>query len=178
MKFEKYHKHGAYHWKQYETGTKYRKHVNRVQDWVKEKIVLDVGAGDGLVTAILDCQGIDNEPEAVRLAQEKGANVKLGDAYNLPFKDGEFQSILMLDVLEHLEWPRVALAEARRVLTKYLYISTPPKRDDGKLTDKFHIVEWTAEELQMLVEKVGFKLEDSIVAYPEEKIMYGKFKKT
>lgn len=127
---------------------------------------------------MLDIKGIDNEPEAVRLAQEKGANVILGDAYSIPFPDGAFESVLMADVLEHMEFPTDALREARRVLTKRLYITTPPKRPDGKLTDKYHYFELTPLELQTLVEQAGFTLEGDIMVVPEEKVMYARFRRT
>src|SRR3990167_9608551 len=123
MEFSKYKKFGAYHWKQYEDkNTKYFRHADRVKEWIKEKSVLDIGAGDGKITHLLGIKGVDDEPEAVRLAVEKGADVKLGDAYRLSYKDEEFDSVFMGDVLEHLEFPRKALQEARRILRKYLYL--------------------------------------------------------
>ena len=42
----------------------------------------------------------------------------VGDAHALPFKDGEFGTILCTEVLEHLHSPRVAIAEMHRVLTR------------------------------------------------------------
>lgn len=171
MRFTKYEKFGAYHWKQYDQNTKYRAHADRVKEWVTEKSVLDVGAGDGKITHLLGIRGIDNEPEAVRLAQEKGADVVLGDAYHLT---GEYEAVLMCDVLEHMEFPDKALQEARRV-AEFLYIVTPPKRADGRLTDKFHYQEWTPEELKELVEKEGFRLEGEIIV--GHKCMYAKFKR-
>lgn len=180
MHFPKYQKFGAYHWKMYDDGTKYKRHADRVAIWVREKNVLDVGAGDGKITSMLGslAEGIDNEPEAVRLAQEKGVDVHWGDAYAIPFPDGAFESVLMADVLEHFEFPDKALKEARRVLTKCLYITTPPKRDDGKLTDKFHYIEWAPEELKALVESEGFELEGEILVIAAEKTMYARFRKT
>ncbi len=174
MKFTKYEKYGPYHWDQYERGTKYRRHADRVKEWVTETNALDIGAGDGKITALLDIKGIDSEPEAVRLAKLMGADVSLGDAYNL---SGEYDSALMIDVLEHLEVPGVALREVHKVIRKYLYITTPPKRDDGKLTDKFHYREYTPDELKKAVEEQGFILEGEILVIPEEKVMYAKFKK-
>lgn len=175
MQFTKYHKFGAYHWKQYEDkNTKYSRHADRVKDWIKEKNVLDIGAGDGKITHLLGIKGVDNEPEAVRLAQEKGANVVLGDAYNLPFNNEEFESAFMGDVLEHCEFPKKALQEAKRILKNYLYLATPEK---GTNNDKFHYQEWTPEELRKLVENEGFALEGEILAVPKDKRIYGKFKK-
>ena len=177
MKFTKYHKLGAYHWSLYEKNVHYRRHVARLKEWIKETNVLEVGAGDGKITSILDIKGIDNEPEAVRLAQEKGADVVFGDAYHLSAKDEEFGSILMANVLEHFEFPLEALKEARRVLKDYIYIVTPPKNLVPGKMDKFHYQEWTPEELKNLVESEGFSLEGEVLVVPKEKCMYGKFRK-
>jgi ubiquinone/menaquinone biosynthesis C-methylase UbiE len=174
MKFTKYHKWGAYHWRQYDQNTKYTRHVDRVKDWVKESNCLDVGAGDGKITHTLGIKGVDDEPEAVRLAQEMGADVVLGDAYKLPYKDEEFDAVFMGDVLEHFEFPRRALQETRRIIKKYIYLVTPEK---GTNDDKFHYEEWTPEELKELVESEGFALEGEILLIPKDKRVYGKFKK-
>lgn len=174
MKFTKYHKYGAYHWSHYDKRTKYTRHADRVKEWVEEKNVLDVGAGDGKITHLLGIKGIDDEPEAVRLAQEKGADVILGDAYQIPFNDGDFESVFMGDVLEHLEFPRLGLREAKRVLTKYLYLVVPEK---GTNKDRFHYQEWTPAELKELVENEGFLLVGDILEVPQDKRIYGKFKK-
>lgn len=177
MKFTKYEEFGAYHWRQYEKGTKYKKHADLVKEWVKEKNVLDIGAGDGCITALLGAKGIENEEVAVRLATERGADVVLGDAYNLQFPNESFDALLMIDVIEHFEFPEKALKEAFRVTRNFLYINTPPKRDDGKLTDKFHYQEWSPEGLMKLVQSQGFELEGGILVFPNEKTMYAKFKK-
>ncbi len=174
MKFTKYHKHGAYHWRQYSQNTKYTRHADRVKEWVKEKNTLDIGAGDGKITHLLGIRGVDDEPEAVRLALEKGADVVLGDAYELPFKDEEFDAAFMGDVLEHLEFPQKGLQEAKRILKKYLYLALPEK---GTNNDKFHYQEWTSEELKEFVESEGFQLEGEILSVPADKRIYGKFKK-
>lgn len=173
-KFTKYARFGAYHWDQYEDkNTKYSRHADRVKEWVKEKEVLDIGAGDGKITHLLDAVGIDDELEAVRLAQEKGASVILGSAYKLPYIDGAFESAFIGDVLEHLKEPERAIQEARRVITKYLYIANPIKGMDN---DPFHYQEWTPEELTEIVELQGFSLEESF-SVPKDKRDYLKFKK-
>lgn len=175
MEFSKYKKLGAYHWKMYEDkNTKYSRHADRVKEWIKEKSVLDIGAGDGKITSMLNAKGVDNEPEAVRLAREKGANVVLGDGYNLAYKKEEFGAVFMGDVLEHFEFPRVALQEARRVLKNYLYLACPEK---GTNSDPFHYQEWTPEELKEFVESEGFILEGDILLVKKDKRIYGKFKK-
>lgn len=177
MYFSKYAKWGDYHWGLYMKNTKYTRHANKIREWIKEKPVLDIGAGDGLITFLIGGKGIDNEPEGVRLAKKRGVDVIVGSAYEIPYKDEQFTSALMADVLEHLEDPKKALQEARRVIREYLYITTPPKRDDGKLTDKFHYFELTPEELKTLVESQGFELVGDIEVNRPEKVMYGRFRK-
>ena len=41
----------------------------------------------------------------------------LATAYDIPLEDGSFDTVLMTEVLEHLEDPARAIAEARRLLT-------------------------------------------------------------
>lgn len=180
--FDKYRKFGAYHWKQYDQNTKYRRHADRVVQWIEESFIIDIGAGDGKITSLLEAAGkkpygIDNEPEAVRLAQEKGANVALMDAYKTPYPDNLFEAALMADVLEHFERPTDALREARRVISGSLYVSTPPKRSDGKLTDKYHYFELSPVELITMVEQVGFALVGEIDVVAADKVMYAAFRK-
>lgn len=175
MKFTKYHTKGPYHWEMLaDPERRYHRHAHRVKDWIKERNVLDIGAGDGAITALLGIIGVDDEPEAVRLAQEKGANVILASAYNLPFEDEEFEAVFMGDTLEHIKHPTIVLEEVRRVLKTYLYIVSPVPR--GK--DKFHYNEWSMEELKDLVESNGFKLVEPMTRPKRDERIYAKFKKS
>lgn len=175
MEFTKYKKQGAYHWKMYDDpNTKYRRHADRVKEWIKERIVLDIGCGDGKITDMLGAIGIDNDTEGIRLAKEKGVPCKIGDAYNIDFENNSFDAVFMGDVLEHMEFPDKCLQEAKRVLKEYLYVVTPIP---GMQNDPFHYFEPTPEELKELVEKQGFVLEGEILVVPKDKRMYGKFKK-
>ena len=169
--FTKYDKHGAYHWDQYAKGGKYKKHADRIKDWIKEKKVLDIGAGDGLITSLIGASGIDNEKKAVELANGKGVNVDLGNAYKLPFANNSFDAILMADVIEHFGEPERALKEAFRV-APVLYITTPEK---GMVNDPYHIQEWKRDELPKFMKKHGFLLDGEVLVVPEEKNMYARF---
>lgn len=175
MRFDKYDKKGDYHWREYEDPTtKTYKHVQIIKDWIKENSVLDIGAGDGLITGVMGFVGIDNERTGVRLANEHGAAVIYGSAYDLPWADISFSAALFGDTLEHLEEPEKALREAHRVLEDYLYVVNPIKR--ARL-EKRHVQEWTPTELTTLVESCGFKLEGPIMVYPHDRREYLKFKK-
>lgn len=174
MNFTKYQKYGDYHWRQYAAGGKYKAHADRVKEWVKEKNVLDIGAGDGLITHLMGAKGIEYEEEGVHLAQKHGVDVIQGDAYALPFDDDSFEAVTMIDVLEHFEDPWKALKEARKV-APVLYVNTPPKKDDGTLTDRFHVQEWSPAGLCAVVEAEGYQLDGPVIVYPKEKMMYARF---
>lgn len=165
MKFDKYKMKGAYHWRQYENHTGYRSHVQKVLSWIRAGKTFDVGAGDGLITFLLKCSGIDDNELAVQFAKEKGANVSLGSAYNLA-GFGKFDNVLLLDVLEHLEHPEKALQEVRKILEEggQLYITTPPA-NEGEALDPYHVQEWTLEGLISFVEQNGFKCIDSEIIF-------------
>lgn len=84
---------------------------------------LDLGVGDGtFVTALhrhtaLDVVGADPHPgylAQLRRALPGLATVQVGD--RLPFPDATFDSVTLLDVLEHTADERVTLAQVHRVL--------------------------------------------------------------
>lgn len=79
-----------------------------------DKKVLDVGAGRGyLQDVVSDYVGLDISPTARRFFHKPFV---LGSATNLPFKDGEFDAVWTIWVLEHVPNPEQALSEMRRVL--------------------------------------------------------------
>jgi len=107
--------------------------------------VLDIGCGRGEIALHaakrgVEVVGIDYSPDCLRLSQRtlrvapEGDQVALGraDAMALPFADGTFDRVFMLDLVEHLyDWQLSrALREARRVLSLrgYLILHTLPNR--------------------------------------------------
>ncbi len=172
--FNKYEKRGAYHWRQYQKGGSYHNHVNRVVDWVREGKTLDVGAGDGLITSLLGVHGIDDNECAVRLAKQKRVQVELVTAYDLHKYTG-YENVLMLDVIEHLEYPEKVLNEIKKVLVEggFLYITAPLVLESGELR-KYHYQEWTEVELIDFMETNGFKCISIETVVKYERI-YGVF---
>ena len=79
--------------------------------------VLDVGCGDGLISAVLQsCRpdlvvtGIDVLPRS-----HTHIPVDMFDGSSIPFDDQSFDSVLFSDVLHHTSDPAILLREARRV---------------------------------------------------------------
>jgi SAM-dependent methyltransferase len=84
---------------------------------------LDVGCGDsqtvGPALRERGCRyvGVDVAETAIHHAQAAGFDAQLiKDASELPFQDGSFDVAFMVEVLEHLFTPYLAVAEVHRVL--------------------------------------------------------------
>jgi len=178
--FDKYRKRGDYHWREFNAKTIYRQHVLHVLEWITEDNVLDIGAGDGLITHQLrlrgkDAVGIDNSPHGLAIAKRKGVPVSAGDAYDLP-KTRLFSAVFMGDVIEHLEFPVRAIHQVQGVLAPAgsLYIVTPPQSADGVIRDPHHYREYTPDELLSLMRSLGFEAA-GIDVRREWHRMYGRF---
>ena len=182
MNFDKYEKFGGYHWIEYEQRTVYGIHADKVKDWVEGTNLLDIGAGDGLISHLLiekgiHCTAIDDNKIAVKLAKEKGVDVQLMSAYDMKFPKGSFDAILMADVIEHFEYPGEVIRKCYSFLQEggYLYITTPPKKDGGGLHDKYHFREYSPTELREFISLFGFEPVGSIEI--KNVRMYAKFMK-
>lgn len=173
--FDKYEHYGSYHHSWYRHKEKYRIHVDRVKNWIEEKNVLDIGAGDGVIVSVLGIRGVDSSKKAIELAKNLGIIVDFGSAENLPYKDKEFESAFMGDTLEHLRDPALGIREAKRVISKFLYVATPLK---SYLSDPYEYNNWTLIEFLQMAEKEGFKtVYVSVIKNGAEDRAYIKFKK-
>ncbi len=161
--FAKYDRLGDYHWDEFNCDTPYRQHALHVQQWITEQCVLDIGAGDGLITHLLiekglQATGIDDNHRAVQLAGQHGIPVTHGNAYHL---SGKYDAVYLGDVLEQLEHQSEIIRKISRI-TNVLYIATPPR---GLYpTDEFHIRECTQSELRTFMEAHGWRQTGSTVA--------------
>jgi SAM-dependent methyltransferase len=95
--------------------------------------LLDVGCGEGVVTQRLAAQvggrvvGLDRDVPALRRewAVREGVEFVVGDARALPFRDGEFDAVSLIEMLQLVDEPDRALAEAARVARRWLLVSVP-----------------------------------------------------
>jgi len=101
--------------------------------WASGKRVLDIGCGTGAFSKRLadkdyEVTSLDSSPLALEYCRKRGlAHVVAGDAVALPFPDNSFDTVIALDILEHLDDDRAAAAEWMRVLTPggTLFVTVP-----------------------------------------------------
>jgi SAM-dependent methyltransferase len=104
--------------------------VDQVLDWRPSWKVLDVGCGLGAHLARLQERGmhvfgLEAGPVAARLAADRlgpKAEVRVGDAHDLPYDDNSFDAVILVNTLELVERRAQVLAEAGRVATSRLCI--------------------------------------------------------
>lgn len=108
---------------------------------IKDKIILDIGAGSGGKTTFYAISGgkrvigIDTEEEFIIQARKfaLSKNVKnidfiVANAEKMPFQDASFDMCIMNDVFEHVSNPEIVLKEVNRVLkvNGKVLINSPP----------------------------------------------------
>lgn len=79
--------------------------------------VLDVGAGDGLLSAIIMEQRPDVTIEGIDIQVRDKTHIPISafDGTTIPFADNSFDVVMFVDVLHHTNDPEVLLQEAARV---------------------------------------------------------------
>ena len=110
--------------------------IRRVPDFVAERLrrfaarppraVLDLGAGDGrylsLFSSLFPARtlvvGCELSLVRARRLAALGARVVVAEAEALPFRDGAFDLITLMEVIEHTRQPERVLDEARRALIR------------------------------------------------------------
>lgn len=94
--------------------------------------ILDIGCGTGFVTDALqksagaDIVGCDRDPVRLSFAKKQyGLETVLADITCLPFKPSSFDTVIAMEIIEHIPEKEVALAEIKRVSAKNILITVP-----------------------------------------------------
>ncbi|MFQ5517424.1 MAG: class I SAM-dependent methyltransferase [Acidimicrobiia bacterium] len=92
--------------------------------------VLDIGSGEGMFwdPAAMPSPviGLDVRADALAAGRDRaGLHPVVGDAAHLPFGDCEFDTVVAVEVLEHLADPAAAAAEMGRVCGRRAVVTVP-----------------------------------------------------
>ncbi|MCW3130382.1 MAG: class I SAM-dependent methyltransferase [Methanophagales archaeon] len=130
--------------------------------------VLDVGCGLGLLKKYLDNCKVNRY---IGLDVDGKIDVH-GSVYDLPFKDEIFDTVVMSEVLEHLEHPLDALREVKRVCKSRIILSVPNPYSVQQLYTIFvhryslesenHILAFSDGEINRICHRLNLKLEKKL----------------
>ena len=145
-------------------------HLHRyavANDFVKNKVVLDIASGEGYGSYILSKSaskviGVDIDKEVVIEAQKKYLKDNLiftvGSADNIPLESSSIDVVVSFETIEHHDKHDEMLMEIKRVLKHdgILIMSSPDKEyysDKIGQLNKFHVKELYLKEFKFLINK-------------------------
>jgi len=114
--------------------------------------LLDVGCGQGRILKLLASRahravGVDIDSDARRLARAElllagtpNTTLRQGDMVSLPFEDGEFDTVILDDVLGDAKEPAAAVLEAKRLVKaggRLLLLAAVHNNEVRELRDQF-----------------------------------------
>jgi SAM-dependent methyltransferase len=123
--------------------------------------VLDAACGGGWGTAVLaeaaTAVGVDLSPAAIAAARreyDEKAEFVEGDLRELPFADGEFDSLVCFEAIAHVDDPAQAIAGLHRVLRPGgLLLISAPNRGTYPPGNPLHLSELSSSELEGLLRR-------------------------
>ena len=187
MPFEKYEERGAMHWQSYGSHEAFKMRadnlvkfaVDELAGELDEKVVVDLGCGDGLYSHLLAKNGVkvigieaekEGVEQSVKMCESQDypgdrPQFMQGFAENIKLEDGCADLVILFDVIEHVVNPIRVLSEMGRILKKggKMMVVTPMMRYGSNSDPVYHNFEYSNVELQrqmncvrgVVCEKVG-----------------------
>lgn len=107
----------------------FNRRVETLAGWFAQLVppaarVLDVGCGDGLISAVLQSRRPDLNLRGIDVLPRSHTHipVEMFDGSRIPLEDQSFDVVLFSDVLHHTPDPTILLREARRVASSSVLI--------------------------------------------------------
>ncbi len=163
---------------EYEDAERILRTIRRLLEFVnlnhmnKSCKLLDLGSGDGSFIKVcknngFDAIGIDGSKNNINFENDK-----------LDFKDGVFDVITLISVIEHIEKPENILKEIFRVLKKQgiIVIITPNFRYSYKnfYDDPTHLRPYTDKSIKSLMHLYNFKTYKVVPMLVDKPLLYWK----
>lgn len=142
--------------------------------------VMEVGAGDGAVLStladrsfgdrLLGLEIAQSAVDAVAAREDARFSVALYDGYVIPYEDQSIDLIVLSHVVEHLEHPRMLIAEAARV-ARTVFIEVPLE-DTVRLKWNYtpnhvgHINFYSPQSIRNLIQTCGLEVHAQAVTLP------------
>ncbi|MFQ5417605.1 MAG: class I SAM-dependent methyltransferase [Myxococcota bacterium] len=142
--------------------------------------ILDVGAGEGSVTARLAELGFGERHCAIELSQsgvdairgrgiESLEDCRVFDGERIPYADASFDLAVLSHVVEHALHPRKLLCEAGRV-ARHVFVEVPLEHHlrlprDFVADDLGHINAYSPVTIRRLVQSCGFEVRSQITSH-------------
>jgi len=154
------------------------KEILKFIDAGNEKTILDIGCGEGILMEKIiqifpdaEVFGIDPSHENVSICKQYGLKAYDGSSYELSVNKESFDCVLFIEVIEHLEYPELAIKEIYKVLKKggkliLLFPHDSIFKLVRVLTLKFkeafynagHVKQWHPTKVVNILEKNGFEI--------------------
>lgn len=99
-----------------------------IRKHIKPGRTLDLGCGNGLVSmGFGDVTGVDISDTRLSQAKENGLRVVNADVLNTGLKNGHYDTVIVTDLIEHMQRPYDLLLECNRLLREggQVFLETP-----------------------------------------------------
>ena len=177
----------------------YEKMYELIRPVVKDKTVLEVATGTGLIAkhivkAAAHIEATDASVEMIAEAKRDNQSAKLHfsvqDMFRLPYADKSFDVVIVSNALHIVPQPEKALAEIHRVLKDYGVLIAPTfthagNSFSGKVRAFFMKLagfplhrKWTSEEYLRFLRQNGWAVRKSVVLKASFPLTYAECEKT
>jgi SAM-dependent methyltransferase len=154
--------------------------VVRLCESVSHASILDVGAGEGSVLGRLAELGFGESHNAIEVSESALAAIRgrglrslddcrAFDGEQIPYGDGAFDLAILSHVVEHVEYPRKLIYEAKRV-AKHVFVEVPLEHHlrlprDWVEEDLGHINAYSDVSIRRLLQSCGLEVVNEAVTH-------------